>query len=159
MENIRAWAMGMCAAALVGAILLSLTPKNGIGKLLSVLTSVFFLTVLVAPLSSLTSLPPFSLQEAPQEVQDGMLTERYRRQLQKQMEDAAFSVADSVLSAYGYHADEVEIGTDISEEGYIYMDSITVFVDSKNAAHSVAIGTLLENRFGIPVTVKEAGNE
>ena len=155
METIRNWALGLCTAAIGSTVLLALVPKRGVGKLLPVLASAFLLCLLVAPLASIAELPALSLEKAPVEIQDGMLTDRLNRQMRDQMETAASSIADTVLQAYGYAAKKVTIGTDISAEGYIYMDRITVYVDKENAAHAGAIRTLLQQRFGVSVTVEE----
>ena len=156
MNTVPSWALGLCCAAIACTLLRLLVPERGIGKLFAVLSALCFLCCFVSPLLTLSGQLTLPAEHFPREVQDGLLLERMNRQTRQAAETAVASAVRSVLDAYGYTTEKVEIQTDTSEEGYIYMVGVTVWTDGKSALHSSAIAALLRQRLGVAVTVRVA---
>lgn len=155
MEFVRTWALVICSAAIGCTLLLLLVPKNSLGKLFSVLASLFFLCCLITPFLSLTELPELSVKTTSSETEEELI-QRVNEQMKMQIREAVETISRDVLSSYGYAAEKVEIRTDTSAEGYIYMNGVIVYVDNENAVHGIAIRTLLEQRLGVIVEVRSA---
>ncbi len=156
MEAVRSWAIGLCVAAVGCAVLQLLAPKGGLGKLYHLLTAAFFLCCLVFPILAFQNLPELSIDTLPEEIQQSMLEERIRQQLVEQIDEALQTTTAQVLESYGFQAEKVVANTTTSEEGGIYMDSVTVYLDKENVRHALTIRLLLEQRLGVTVTIADA---
>ncbi len=154
MNEIRAWGAAVCVAALGCSAIRLLAPKAGSGKLFSLITASFFLCALVLPLMKLTSLPDLNLDFVPQDIVDGLLEQRVNEQLTVQIESAVTQVVNEALAARNITAKKVEVMTDTSETGGIYMKQITIHVDKQSVPTAAVVREVLEKQLETTVVVK-----
>lgn len=158
MDTVREWAIGLCAAAVAGAVMQRLAPNKGSGAMFRVLLTAFFLCVFTAPLLSWQGIPELKLSSLPAEVQNERLEETVNLQLREQVSAAVTEIAGSVLSGYGYTAKKVETNMDIAGDGGIYIVDVSVTL-SGQVSGTAFLRRRLETRLGVPVFVTTEGSE
>ena len=154
MNEIRAWSAVVCMAALGCSAIRLLAPKAGSGKLFSLITTSFFLCALALPLMKITSLPDLNIDLVPQDIADGLLEERVTEQLTVQIEATAAEVVNEAMAARNITAKKVEVMTDTSDSGGIYMKQITIYVDKQSVPIAAVVREVLEKQLETTVVVK-----
>lgn len=92
MDAIRQWAESICFAAIAGGITLLLTPSTGLSKVMKMAVTVFFLSALLLPLTSLT------IEEALEEMGGlEMQSEELSNEIIEQSQKAAWEAATTQL--------------------------------------------------------------
>lgn len=153
MDGLRQWAVAVCAAAVVCALLRHLFPDNPLGRQGRMLLPCLFLCVLLSPISSLSSgvkLPDFTDVDR---VDSADLTARMRQQMTAQVNDTLLRMVNQSLAGYGWSAKKVVADMDIGEDGSIRMGQITLYVDEEVARRATAVRQVAEKRLGTAVEV------
>lgn len=150
MNEIKIWAVGVCAAAISGTVLENLVPSGSLKKLYSLLFSVFLLWMIADPLISLLKNPApqnFSFQSGMSEESIEAYAEEYTMDMvRKNVEElAAKEIYESGLSYKN-----ILVDTDIDEEGSIHINKITVTCEKEDGEEIVEI---LERVLQIPTEV------
>ena len=154
MSEIRAWSAAVCMAALGCSAVRLLAPKAGSGKLFSLITSSFFLCALALPLLNITSLPELKIDLLPSDVVTELLEERVTEQLTEQVEAAAVAFVEEAMTERQLCPKKVEVITDTSESGGIYMKQITIYVDKQSVPGTSLVREVVEKSLGTTVVVK-----
>lgn len=154
MSEIRAWSAAVCMAALGCSAIRLLAPKAGSGKLFSLIIASFFLCALMLPLLHIHSLPELEIDLLPPDVVTGMLEERVTEQLTKQVEAAVVAFVNDAMATRNITSKKVEIVTDTSESGGIYMKKITIYVDKQNVPVAAVVREVLEKQLETTVVLK-----
>ncbi len=154
MNGIRAWSAAVCMAALGCSAVRLLAPKAGSGKLFSLITASFFLCALALPLLNMSSLPELEMDLLPPDVVTGLLEERVTEQLTEQVEAAAVTFVEEAMAARNITPKKVEVMTDTSESGGIYMKQITIYVDKQSVPIAAVVREVLEKSLETTVVVK-----
>lgn len=153
MQPLQTWAVGVCAAAVVCALLYRLFPDTSLGKQGRLLLPILFLSALLSPLLSGSSLS-FSVDDIG-EIADGtVLQAQVRRQTVQQVHTTLLQMVNQALASYGYQAEKVVTDMDISEDGSIHMGQIVVYVDDHAAERSALIEQVAQQRLGMRVSVQ-----
>ena len=138
MQSIQSWATGLCAAALVCAVLRLIAPDAGSGKLFRLLLGAFFLTACLAPLGWDWSWqwPSLSLDpgDTPQQ-----LTQQVTEQLAQQVRERVRQVTEQALTARGITADKITVSVDTGEDGSIYIQQVQVYLAYEYRERIVAV--------------------
>ncbi len=154
MNGLKAWSIAICMAALGCAAIRLLAPKAGSGKLFSLITSSFFLCALLLPAFRLFSLPSLEVELLPESVVSELLAERVQTQLHEQVESTVTALVETTLRERGITAEKVDVITDISEDGGIYMQQVTVQVDTRDAPQAAVIREVLEAQLQTTVVIQ-----
>ncbi|MBR5539806.1 MAG: hypothetical protein IKU56_00305 [Clostridia bacterium] len=154
MNEIRAWSAAVCMASLGCSAIRLLAPKVGSGKLFSLITASFFLCALALPLLNMTSTPELEVDLLPSDVVAGLLEQRVTEQLTVQVEAAVCAVVDEAMAARNIAAKKVEVITDTSESGGIYMKRITIYVDKQSVPIAAVVREVLEKQLETTVVIK-----
>lgn len=154
MDGIRAWSAALCIAALGCSAVSLLAPKNGTGKLFRLVTMTFFLCCMVMPLLKLNSFVSLDIGGLPQEVTAELLEDTVTRQLQVQVEETVIALAEESLATRGVTAEKIEVITDTSADGGIYIQQVTITVDKQTAPIAKTVGEVLAEQLQTTVTVK-----
>lgn len=154
MSEIRTWSAAVCMAALGCSAVRLLAPKAGSGKLFSLITSTFFLCALMLPLLNIRSLPQLKIDLLPSDVVAGLLEERVTEQLTEQVQVAAVSFVEEALAERNLSPKKVEVKTDTSESGGIYMKQITIYVEKQSMPAASVVREVLEKSLETTVIVK-----
>ena len=153
MERFGGWAVAVCAAAVVCALLRLLFPENALGRQGRLLLSCLFLCVLLSPLSGgdwAVNVPAFTVEEA---LDSAALTARMRQQTVTQVNEALLRMVNQSLAVYGWEAQKIVTDMDIAEDGSISMGRILLYVDEDTAKRATAVRQVAEKRLGTEVMV------
>ena len=154
MDGIRAWCAALCLAALGCSAVGLLAPKNGTGKLLRLITMTFFLCCMLMPLLKLHSVESLDFDGLPPEVTAELLEDTVTQQLQRQVEDAVIALTRESLAKREITAEKIEVITDTSENGGIYIQQVTITVDKQTAPVAKSVGEVLAEQLETTVTVE-----
>ncbi len=154
MNEIRAWSAAVCTAALGCSAIRLLAPKAGSGKLFSLIMASFFLCALTLPLLNIQSLPELDVDLLPPDIVAGLLEERVTEQLTEQVKTAAVAFVNEAMATRNITSKKVEVITDTSESGGIYMKQITIYVDKQSVPVAAVVREVLEKSLGTTIVVK-----
>lgn len=154
MQPLQTWAVSVCTAAVVCAILYRLFPDTSVGKQGRLLLPTVFLFVLISPLFSVGGVrwTPSDINAA---ADTAALQAQVRRQTVQRVNDTLLQMVNQALASYGYRAEKVVTDMDITEDGSISMGQIVVYVDERAAQRSALIEQVATQRLGMAVTVRE----
>ena len=154
MDSINAWAISLCAAALVCTILGMTTPKNSTGGLFKIITAAFFLICMLTPLSRLPDLmnavPPAAV---PAPTANDTLNDTIADQLRSQTETAIMKILREPMAEHGILIKKVTITMDTDETGSIYINGITIFPDKQNNPPLLSVREIAERTLGTGVKI------
>lgn len=153
MDDLRAWAVAVCTAAVVCTLLDRLFPESGLGRQGRLLLPCVFLCVLLGPLSggfSGAKIPNFTPRKP---IDSAVLTARMRQQTVQLVNEELLAMVNQSLATYGWSAKKVVADMDIDESGSISMGQIVVYVDESVAKRATAVRQVAEKRLGTSVTV------
>ena len=152
MNDLRAWAVMVCTAAVVCTLLYRLFPDSSLGRQGRLLLPCVFLCVLLTPL--LRWQPTFSATAAETAPADGeALSAAMRQQTEAQAEAVLCRMVNQALDSYDLEVEKVDCRMDIDGEGRIRMEQIVLYVDARNAVRSLQIRQVAEKRLGASVIV------
>lgn len=154
MQPLQTWAVGVCAAALVCALLYRLFPDTSLGRQGRLLLPILFLSALLSPLLSGRVIPP-AIDDVGEMADATALQAQVRRQTVQQVHTTLLQMVNQALASYGYHAEKVVTDMDINEDGSIHMGQIVVYVDEHAAQRSALIAQVAERRLGMRVSVQQ----
>ena len=157
MDSIKAWAAALCIAAIVCAVLQMLAPKEGTGKVFKLILSAFFLCCLIMPLLRVGSLTRLDISVLPGEVQAELLEDRVNQQLMRQVQATVEQLAETALDSSGVKAEKIEVKTDTSPEGSIYIQQVTITLDKQSKPKALAAREVLEKQLGVSVVIETTG--
>ncbi len=153
MQPLQTWAIGVCAAAMVCAVLYRLFPDTSLGKQGRLLLPILFLSALLSPLLSGRQLS-FTVDAMDDTSDAATLQAQVRRQTVQQVNATLLQMVNQALASHGYHAEKVVTDMDIVEDGSIHMGQIVIYVDDHAAERSALIKQVAEQRLGMPVSVQ-----
>lgn len=122
MEELKKWALGVCAAAIFSSVIYALVPKGNMQKIMRCVTALAVICALVFPLASAIMKTNFSVSSPdtealiPSELNNEVnyrLTAAYAQQMQDGVQE--------ILASYGYLDCEIDLLTDIDEQGSIFI--------------------------------------
>lgn len=154
MQALQTWAVSVCSAAVVCAILYRLFPDSSVGKQGRLLLPTVFLFVLISPLFSVGAVE-WSPTETAAVLDTAALQAQVRRQTVQRVNATLLQMVNQALASYGYQAEKVVTDMDIAENGSISMGQIVVYVDARAAQRSALITQVAQQRLGMAVTVRE----
>lgn len=154
MDGLQAWCSAVCLSALGCAALRLLAPKNSIGKVFSLLLCTFFLCCMVSPLLAVRGRWKLDVDGLPDAVVSDLLADTVNEQLQVQVRETVTAVVEEALRNRGVTAEEIAVITDISEEGGIYIQHITITVDKQTIPVAAVVREVLERQLQTTVEVK-----
>ena len=159
MDTVRAWASGVCAAALLCTVLRYTAPKGGVGKVFRLLLSAFFLCCCFLPLQNavVPTLPQLEWQ-GELSVSD-QLQQQVLQQLKQQVEQRTREVADTALRANHITATEISVQADTEADGRIYIKHVGVYLDEKQKNKAVTARQILIQLLETEVTVYSGKEE
>lgn len=157
MDAIRAWSTTLCLAALGCAAVQLLAPKGGTGKLFRLVTNTFFLCCMLLPLLQIGSMTAPNIADLPDVVVSDMLSHTVTEQLRVQVRDTVTRLAEDALAQRGITAEKIVVTTDISDNGGIYIQHVSLMVDKQNVPIAKAVGEVLRKQWEVPVEVTTEG--
>lgn len=153
MDGIREWSAALCFAALGCTAVQLLAPKDGVGRVFRLAVNTFFLLCMLMPLTRVRSFGSLSVERLPASVVSDLLEDTVTRQLETQVRAAVETLAEEALAERGVRAEKIEVGTDISADGSIYIQHVTVAVDKQSVPQAKLAGEVLTARLEVPVEV------
>ncbi len=129
MEELKKWALGVCAAAIFSSVIYALVPKGNMQKIMRGVAALTVICALVFPFASALMKTNFSAfspdTEAliPSELNNEVnyrLTAAYARQMQEGVQE--------ILALYGYPDCETDLLTDIDEQNGIFIKKANIIL-------------------------------
>lgn len=154
MDGIRAWSAALCLVALGCSAVRLLAPKNGTGKLLQLIITTLFICCLLMPLLKARSFEALDIRGLPDEVTAELLEDTVAQQLRRQIEDAVTTLTEQRLAEQEIIAEQIAVQTDISAEGGIYIQHVTITVDKQTVPIAKTVGEVLAKQLNTTVTVE-----
>ena len=157
MDGIKDWAAALCVAAIGCALMQMLAPKDGMGKIFKLMLGAFFLCCMTMPLLQLRSISGLDVGSLPSEVTNELLQEKVDAQLRRQVETTVRQLAEKALESRGVKAEKIAVTTDTSEDGGIYIQQVTIYLDKQNKPKALAAREVLEQQLGVSVVLDATG--
>lgn len=154
MDGLQTWCSAVCLSALGCAALRMLVPKNSIGKVFSLLLCTFFLCCLLSPLLTARGRWRLDVEGLPDAVVSDLLNDTVNEQLQVQVREVVTGIVQEALANRDITAKEIAVVTDISEQGGIYIQHITITVDKQTVPIAAVVREVLEQQLQATVEVK-----
>ena len=153
--NVVAWAGTVCMAAAGCTALHMLVENKGVGKILRLLTSAFFICAVLSPLSMRSDGEgwSFSMNETAYETASEELA---LRQMKGITEELLLKEANAALQSYGISAKKLEIYMDTFADGRISITDIVLYIPSGNTLQKAQAQESVSERLGVEVQVKYA---
>lgn len=147
MDAIRSWALGLTAAAIIGAVTLMLTPKGSVEKSVEVAVSLFILCALLGPFVSGIDLGELTdgLAEIPSEVD----TSAAYGALEAQTGEAIEEEVTKILTDCGIKNADVNIDVRMDGENNLSVADVNISVDSEYKALTAAAESEIFEKLGI----------
>lgn len=153
MNEVRTWCAMACSAALGCSAVRLLAPKEGIGKVFRLITVSFFLCCLLSPLLKFRFATELAVEYMPPEMVSQLVEERVNKQLTVQVKQAVRQITEEALAERKITAKNIEVVTDISEQGGIYIEQITVTVDKQSVPAAMVVREVLQKQLQTKVSV------
>ncbi len=143
----------ICVAAAGCTALNMLVGNRSLGKTFRLLTTAFFLcVVLVPPLSGGIDVPILPTENTP--LTGEQMQTMALEQICRQTEEVLLQKVNQTLASHDLEVQRVEICMDNSEGGDISISEITVYVAQENNLHHLWIQEIVSERLGMQVQVK-----
>ncbi len=157
MDGIQGWAAALCVAAIGCALMQMLAPKDGLGRIFKLMLGAFFLCCMVMPLLQMGSITGLDVGSLPSDVTNELLQERVDAQLRRQVETAVVQLAETALENRNVEAEKIAVTMDTSEDGGIYIQQVTIYLDKQNKPKALAVQQVLEQQLGVRVVLDTTG--
>ena len=112
MEELKKWALGVCAAAIFSSVVYALVPKGNMQKIMRCVAAAAVICALVFPLANALIKTDFSLDSS------------------------------EILSSCGYPDCEIDLLTDIDESGGIFIKKANIILPSGAVINDAAVERL-----------------
>lgn len=147
MEQIKNWALGVTAAAIIGAVVLVITPKGSIEKTVRVAVSLFLMCALLNPF--VTGIDFSEISEGLKEVPDGVDTSDAYSAVEKQTEEAISDEILKICSDCGIKNAAVNIDVRMNGENNLSVESVEISAESEYEPLFSSAEKQLEEKLGI----------
>jgi hypothetical protein len=143
MEELKKWALGVCAAAIFSSVVYALVPKGNMQKIMRCVAAAAVICALVFPLANALLKTDFSLDSSDTEalIPSGLNDEvnyRITAAYAQQMQDCVLEI----LSSCGYPDCEIDLLTDIDESGGIFIKKANIILPSGAVINDAAVERL-----------------
>ncbi len=157
MDGIQGWAAALCVAAIGCALMQMLAPKDGLGRIFKLMLGAFFLCCMGMPLLQMGSITSLDVGSLPSDVTNELLQEKVDAQLRRQVESAVVKLAETALANRDVEAEKIAVTMDTSEDGGIYIQQVTIYLDKQNKPKALAVQQVLEQQLGVSVVLDATG--
>ncbi|MBR3962912.1 MAG: stage III sporulation protein AF [Oscillospiraceae bacterium] len=134
METVKNWAFAVCCASIFGAILNFLLPESGVQKIYKTVFCVFFLCVLISPLSEIDFSKFGELNIKNDKIYDENLNENeFNKNSAEYIEKEIFRSAKEIIEEENLDFNDISVKVNISEVGSINITKFALtFNDLEN---------------------------
>ena len=147
------WGGTLCVAALGCTAVQLLAPTGGVGKVFRLVVNTFFLCCMLMPLCTAGRFTALNMDVLPKAVVSELLADTVTEQLQTQVCDTVETLVRQALTERGVEAEKIEVHTDISEDGGIYIQQVAVTVDKQTVPMAKLAGEVLAKQWDTPIEV------
>lgn len=116
MVFIKSWAFSVCCAAIIGGILSSFLPKGNTGKTFKTVLCIFFLCVVISPLSKI-DIPDFNFEYASENY--NFSENEFSKNAVEYVENEILYTVQEILISKNMSAEDISIQINILENGSI----------------------------------------
>lgn len=157
MDGIKGWAAALCVAAIGCALMQMLAPKDGMGKIFKLMLGAFFLCCMTMPLLQLRSISGLDIGSLPSEVTTSCCRKRWTPSFAARWKPRSDSWRRRRSKAAASKQEKIAVTTDTSEDGGIYIQQVTIYLDKQNKPKALAAREVLEQQLGVSVVLDATG--
>lgn len=152
MEFVKEWALGLVVAAIVGAVVLMLTPNSTIEKQVRTAVSLFLLIAFIYPfLSDIDISDIIDQTEMSYDVEkNSNITEIISSEMENQLKNKI----EAVLSSVGIKAKEIKIDVSVNQANEMQVDNVKIIIDSDDDDYGMKIKNKLRDSLGLVAEVE-----
>ena len=164
MDALKEWAVCLCIATLVGAIVHMLSPSGSMEKILRIVISIFFICAVVSPFLEGKGIK-IKLEDSLSGKEDSSLSDikgNINKQITSQSKKQIENLIRQQMKKQGINEGQIFINMDIDDKGSILIKKIEVVIPDNAASKKSALTDSIKKELGIDVTVlseSEAKNE
>lgn len=155
--NIKEWTAALIALSAAAAVLLPLVPKTGTGRLMRLIVSLCFLSMLIWPLTQLSeeTLPELAATDFGE--RSSAVDEKLREQVERQVNAVLTEKANEALKGYRLQLKKAVADVDIDGENGICIKRIVIYPDRKSRESPSTLILVLNRYFGVEVVMADDG--
>lgn len=132
METVKQWAMGITVSAVIGTVILVVTPKGSTEKTVRTAVALFLLCAITTPfMTGVDFSGIFSGIKKPEPI----VTDKIESQIAEQTEIAVKEKIDEILLENGINSAEINIDISMNKDKELTVDMVEIFAD-KNFSNS-----------------------
>lgn len=148
MDVIHSWAVGMCAAAVIGAVATALIPSGSLEKSVKTVVSVFLLCALVLPFfkENLASQRYISTNFDEANEINQSISDEVGRQTEKYLKISI----EEILQKNGISCDDVIIEMEVKDESV----SVSGVIIKNPSADASTVKNIIKQELGVEATVE-----
>ena len=155
METVRNWAFSICCASVIGGILNLILPKNDLQKTFKTVFCVFFLCIILSPLSEIDfNKIPFSNFNS-EKFENEFAENDFNLFSAEYIENELILSAEKILEEEQLIAEDIIAKVNISEEGNINIDEFVLILKDFEKAHLVSEKIYLETGIEPKISILE----
>ena len=151
MDVIKQWALGITVSAIVGAVILVLSPQGGTEKIVRTAVSLFLMCAILTPFMS--GIDVDSILDGVELNTQQADTSEISETLAEQTKAAINEKIDEILSENGIKADSVNIDISIDEENNMTVNSVAITAKSEYSDKFSAVQDEIKSQLGIEVKI------
>ncbi|MBQ6877853.1 MAG: hypothetical protein IJO22_05580 [Oscillospiraceae bacterium] len=157
MEEIKKWAFSVCCAAISGGILNFIIPKENNSKLFKSVFYVFFLSVIISPVSDI-DLPDFkNIGFSSEYAADSDELNAFSENSEKFIENKIYTDTEKILEESGCSAKDILVSVNISENKSIDITKFVITFD--DIVNTNEIQKIVFEKIGIEPEIILSGEE
>lgn len=154
MEKIQSWAFSVCCASIAGSVLNMLLPEGSLMKINKTVFCVFFLCVLVSPLSGIKS-ADFDFIKSRNENDNFSSENLFSEKSEDYIEKEIIAETKSILEEKGIFSGEIFLEINISDDGSIIINEFSITFSGE--AGTEGLSEEIHKRTGIKPEIKVSG--
>lgn len=160
MNEIKLWAVMVCAAAIAASVATLAAPEGKIQKVLRCVIGIFFVCCIVSPFAKGIALQPAEVFGAAAEEQalynDGLASE-ITKQTVSMFSENVKQIVTRVLNEQNIFPQEISLNVHVDENSDIYISSIVIKLDDSEAQLAAKVQTLVKEQTGISPEILTGG--
>lgn len=152
MEFVKEWALGLVVAAIVGAVVLMLTPNSTIEKQVRTAVSLFLLIAFIYPF--LSDIDISDIIDQTEMSYDVKKNSNITEIISSEMENQLKNKIEAVLSSVGIKAKEIKIDVSVNQANEMQVDNVKIIIDSDDDDYGMKIKNKLRDSLGLVAEVE-----
>lgn len=151
METVKQWAMGITVSAVIGAVILVVTPKGSTEKTVRTAVAIFLLCAILTPFMTGIN---FDEIFSGIKKSEPITTDKIESQIAHQTEDAVKEKISEILNENGIKSAEINIDISMNKDKELSVDKVKIFAEKIYSDSFEKAQKEIKNKTGIDVKIE-----